>query len=102
MKLLQELSEAKREIDALRRVNATLEEKLTNEMVSKRITENVELIEIRKTMGECEMELNDLRQQYVELQRKTDSELNEANHKLSWFHEILLLFTKNLTGALIL
>lgn len=52
-------------------------------MVSKRITENVELIELRKTMFDCETELHELRQQYIALRTKAETELDEEQKKLS-------------------
>lgn len=79
----QELTEARRIMDSMKRMNATLEERLTNEMVSKRIAENVELIELRKTMVECENELHELRQQYIALRTKAETELDDEQRKLS-------------------
>lgn len=80
---IQELAESQSNFDAMKRMNATLETRLTNEMVSKRITENVELIELRKTMVDCETELHELRQQYITLRAKAETELDEEQHKLS-------------------
>lgn len=81
-KLENELSETKRESETIKRMNNALEEKLTNELVTKKINGNVEVIEMKKTMSECEKELQDLRQQYMELQTKTQIELDEAQHKI--------------------
>lgn len=80
---MQDLAEARNNLDSMKRMNATLEERLTNEMVSKRIAENVELIELRKTMVECENELHELRQQYIALRTKAETELDEEQRKLS-------------------
>lgn len=77
------MTEARGNLDSMKRMNATLEERLTNEMVSKRITENVELIELRKTMFDCETELHELRQQYIALRTKAETELDEEQKKLS-------------------
>lgn len=79
----QELTEARNGLDSMKRMNAMLEERLTNEMVSKRITENVELIELRKTMVDCETELHELRQQYIALRTRAETELDEEQRKLS-------------------
>lgn len=81
-KLENELSETKRESETVKRMNNALEEKLTNELVTKKINGNVEMFEMKKTMGECEKELLELRQQYMELQTKTQIELDEAQHKI--------------------
>lgn len=81
-KLENELTETKRESESVKRINTALEEKLTNELVTKKINGNVELIEMKKTMSECEQELQELRQQYMELQTKTEIELDEAQHKI--------------------
>lgn len=78
----QELSDAKESNDSIKRLNVALEEKLTDELVSKRITENVELIELRRTMAECETELHELRQNYVILKSKAESELDEQQRKI--------------------
>lgn len=78
----QELSEAKSNSDSLKRMNVTLKEKLTDEVVGKRLDENVELIEMRRTMTECENELRELRQQYLLLKCKAETELNEEHIKI--------------------
>lgn len=81
----------------MKRMNVTLEERLTNEMVSKRITENVELIELRRTMVDCETELHELRQQYIALRTKAENELDEEQRKLCGYFcvkvPVLLGFT---------
>lgn len=63
-------------------MNVTLKEKLTDQVVGKRIDENVELIEMRRTMTECENELRELRQQYLLLKCKAETELNEEHKKI--------------------
>lgn len=78
----QELAEALSNLDSMKRMNATLETRLTNEMVSKQITENVELIGLRKTMADCETELHELRQQYIALRAKAETELDEEQRKI--------------------
>lgn len=68
--------------DSIKRLNAALEEKLTDQLVTKRITENVELVELRQTMAECETELHELRQQYLILKSKAETELDEQQRKI--------------------
>lgn len=91
-------------MDSMKRMNVTLEERLTNEMVSKRITENVELIELRRTMVDCETELHELRQQYIALRTRAENELDEEQRKLSGYFEVkvpvLLGFTNIFSGEL--
>lgn len=86
------MTDARSNLDSVKRMNATLEERLTNEMVSKRITENVELIELRKTMFDCETELQELRQQYIALRTKAETELDEEQRKLGWSSQRWLHF----------
>lgn len=97
-KLENELAETKRESESVRRINTALEEKLTNELVTKKINGNVELIEMKTTMSECEKELQELRQQYMELQTKTEIELDEAQHKIGLcsLYKVLDSFSLNL------
>lgn len=64
------------------RVNAALEERLTNEILSKRISENVELIELRRTVTDCDAELTELKREYLTLKNKTETELDEEQRKI--------------------
>lgn len=59
-----------------------LEERLTNEILTKRISENVELIELRQTVVECGTALNELRAEYLTLKSKTEAELDEEQRKI--------------------
>lgn len=83
-KLVSELNETKREIESTKRMNTALEDQLANEIVAKRITENVQMIEMKKTMGACQEELDLLRQQYSELQAKNELE-QHARHETGSF-----------------
>lgn len=65
------------------RVNTALEERLTNEILSKRISENVELVELRRTVAECETELAELRREYLTLKSKTEIELDAEQLKIN-------------------
>lgn len=80
--MLQELSEARNANDCLKRLNISLEEKLTDQLIMKRTSENVELVELRRTMVECEMELHELREQYLILKSKAEDDLNKEHKKI--------------------
>lgn len=82
----KELSETESDMKKLAKVNAALEERLTNEILSKRITENVELIELRQTVVECGTEFAELRREYLMLKSKTEAELDEEQRKISGFY----------------
>lgn len=75
---LQELNETKAANDAMNRLNCSLEDQL----IAKRSTENVELIELRRTMLECEFELHELREQYLTLKTKAENDLNLEHKKI--------------------
>lgn len=64
------------------KVNAALEERLTNEILSKRISENVELVELRQTVVDCGTELNELRREYMALKANTEAELDVEQRKI--------------------
>lgn len=81
----QDLLDVSAENKTMQRVNVALEEKLTNEILSKRISENVELIELRRTMLECETELHELRSEYLTLRSKTEAELDEEQKRIGKF-----------------
>lgn len=80
--ILQELSEVSSRNELLTRAHSELEELLTKEKISKQIAENVELVELRKTVVECEVELNALRQEYVKLRDKAEADLDEEQRKI--------------------
>lgn len=87
---LQELNEAKATIDSLQRLNLTLEEKLSDELINKRTEENVELVQLRRTMVECEMELHDLRDQYLILKAKAENDLDKEHKKIGLLYYLFL------------
>lgn len=85
----QELNEAKATIDSLQQLNVTLEEKLSDELDNKRSEENIELVQLRRTMVECEMELHDLRDQYLILKAKAENDLDKEHKKIGSSHYYL-------------
>lgn len=70
----------------MRQLNLTLEEKLTDQMIEKRTADNIELVELRRTMVECEMELHDLRDQYLVLKAKAENDLDTEHKKISAYY----------------
>lgn len=87
---LQELNETRTTIDSLQRLNFTLEEKLSDELINKRTEENVELVQLRRTMVECEMELHDLRDQYLILKAKAENDLDQEHKRIGSFYYLVL------------
>lgn len=59
-----------------------LEEKITDQFIDKRSGENDELIELRRTMVECDMELHELREQYLLLKAKAEHDLTKEHKKI--------------------
>lgn len=76
------MNEAKLNNESLQRINITLEEKLTDQMVGNHAADNVELIELRRTMVECEIELHELRDQYLSIKSKAENDLNKEHKKI--------------------
>lgn len=76
------MSEARDACDSLKRLNVALEERITDQLIVKRTSENVELVELRRTMVECEMELHELREQYLTLKAKAEEDLNKEHQKI--------------------
>lgn len=76
------MSETKAANDSLTRLNCNLENNLTDQLIAKRSAENVELVELRRTMLECEFELHELREQYLILKTKAVNDLNEEHKKI--------------------
>lgn len=79
------MNEAKTTNDSLQRFNITLEQKLDNQLIENRTAENAELVELRRTMVECEMELHDLRDQYLILKAKAEDDLEKEHKKIGTF-----------------
>lgn len=79
---IQELNEAREANERLKRLNIALEEKITDQLIMKRTSENVELVELRRTMVECEMELHELREQYLTLKSKAENDLTKEHKKI--------------------
>lgn len=92
--MTKELHEAKITNDSLQRSNVTLEEKITDQMIERRSTENVELVELRRTMVECEMELHDLRDQYLILKAKAENDLYKEHKKIGTFYFCSICLTQ--------
>ncbi|XP_055310223.1 uncharacterized protein LOC129573573 [Sitodiplosis mosellana] len=88
-KLEIELNDAKSTIDSLQRLNVTIEEKLTDQLIDRRTAENVELVQLRRTMVECEMELHDLRDQYLILKAKAENDLDKEHKKIDELTQIV-------------
>lgn len=63
-------------------MNTALEEKITDQLIDKRAIENVELVELRRTMVECDMELHELREQYLILKTKAEHDLSKEHKKI--------------------
>lgn len=82
----------------LKRLNVSLEEKITDQLIVKRTAENVELVELRRTMVECEMELHELREQYLKLKAKAENDLDTEHRKIGMAFGILVIIepTRNL------
>lgn len=78
----QDLHEVTIDSQKMARVNVALEERLTNEILSKRISENVELVELRRAVAECSAELMEFRQEYMMLKSKTETELDAEQQKI--------------------
>lgn len=76
------MNEARNTNESLKRLNISLEEKLTDQLIAKRTSDNVELVELRRTMVECEMELHELREQYLTLKAKAEDDLNIKHKKI--------------------
>lgn len=87
------MNESKTTNDSLEQLNITLEQKLNDQLIEKRTAESAELIELRRTMVECEMELHDLRDQYLILKAKAEDDLDKEHQKIGTFH-----FTCRLNG----
>lgn len=68
----------------MQHTNITLEGKLTEKLVDKHTAENIELVELRRTMVECEIELHELRDQYLTLKSKAENDLHEEHKKIGW------------------
>lgn len=66
----------------MQRANACFEEKLTEQLIEKRTTDNIELVELRRTMVECEIELHELRDQYLTLKAKAEDDLDKEHMKI--------------------
>lgn len=79
------MNEAKTTNDSLQRFNITLEQKLDDQLIENRTAENAELVELRRTMVECEMELHDLRDQYLILKAKAEDDLEKEHKKIGTF-----------------
>lgn len=62
-----------------------LEEKITDQLIDKRTVENAELVGLRRTMVECEMELHELREQYLLLKAKAEHDLTKEHKKIGTF-----------------
>ncbi|XP_031620520.1 uncharacterized protein LOC116339048 [Contarinia nasturtii] len=84
-KLEMELNEAKTINDSLQQLNTSLEEKLTHQLMEK----CTELVELRRTMIECEMELHELRDQYINLKTKAEYDLDEEHRKIDELTQIV-------------
>lgn len=76
------MNEAKAANESMQRGNACFEEKLTEHLSEKRTAENIELVELRRTMVECEIELHELRDQYLSLKSKAENDLNNEHKKI--------------------
>lgn len=59
-----------------------LEERITDQLIDKRSVENMELIDLRRTMVECDMELHELREQYLLLKAKAEHDLTKEHKKI--------------------
>lgn len=59
-----------------------LEDKITDQLIDQRSGENGELIELRRTMVECDMELHELREQYLLLKAKAEHDLTKEHKKI--------------------
>lgn len=71
--------------ETMQHTNACFEEKLTEQLIEKRTTENIELVELRRTMVECEIELHELRDQYLTLKTKAENDLSKEQKKIGSF-----------------
>lgn len=78
------MNEARDANERLKRLNVSLEEKITDQLIIKRTSENVELVELRRTMVECEIELHELRGQYLTLKTKAEDDLTKEHEKIGW------------------
>lgn len=92
--IAQELNEVRVANESLRRLNCGLEDQL----ISKRSAENVELVELRRTMLECEIELHELREQYLTLKAKAENDLNVEHKKIG--KNLLILCSAALNSML--
>lgn len=68
----------------MQHINITLEGTLNENLVEKHTAENIELVELRQTMVECEIELHELRDQYLTLKAKAENDLCEEHKKIGW------------------
>lgn len=76
------MNDSRQTNDCLKRLNVALEDKITDQIVVRRTTENVELVELRRTMVECDMELHELREQYLTLKAKAEDDLDKEHQKI--------------------
>lgn len=76
----------------MKRLNTAFEERITDQLIEKRTVENVELIELRRTMVECEMELHELREQYLLLKAKAEHDLTKEHKKIGIVIQIFIPF----------
>lgn len=88
------MNEAKVSNKSLQQINLTLEDKITEQVVYKRSAENDELIELRRTMVECEIELHELRDQYLTLKSKAENDLIKEHKKIGMHFFFLILLQK--------
>lgn len=66
-------------------MNVALEDRITDQLIDRRSVENVELLELRRTMVECDMELHELREQYLLLKAKAEHDLSKEHEKIGKF-----------------
>lgn len=72
------MNEVKAANESMKQHNMVLEKRLATE-------ENIELAELRRTMSECENELFELREQYLMLKTKAETDLNTEHKKIGMF-----------------
>lgn len=76
---IQDLNDARESND---RLKTALEERITDQLIERRTVETTELVELRRTMVECEMELHELREQYLLLKTKAEHDLTKEHKKI--------------------
>lgn len=73
-------------------MNVALEDRITDQLIDRRSVENVELLELRRTMVECDMELHELREQYLLLKAKAEHDLSKEHEKIGNFVIVQSIF----------